>query len=1099
MKKNFLLTLGLLLGSAAGLNAQVMVQDFESEQGADNTAVGWYEFINNQEGDTREIFDLNGNKVMHFYNTLVDTTSWRRAIKFRNLPLKENTSYRVTFELCGDNTYNVDGSTDVKSKAHVALMRGQENGDLPFLAANDKQFAYDISYFQTPDQGAHKYTMMFYAPTKDVMETYYASHPGEIETLADKYFLTMNVFSPGDYYIDNVKVEESEIAGITFNNDVIKVDFGYAVNAKALLTAAGKKKLVLPEGTAKVMMDGKEINVLTTEIQEDGNLYIFLDDEYPETGTEKIEVSFKNPTDAAYQLLYTDDLRPRSLVEGDTKIVSDFSAEVGTYDELLEGVSSSAYDTPVLVTADPEDGSFDLPLTTTTFKLSYDKGVDAAKAKATLVNENGQSEELTVAPNEGFVKDLTLTRTKTEALAKGEYKLNITHIYPERSLGDDIFGESTIVLNFGEGGNDPNDTARVVLVDSFAVKGANYIPEGWDIYTNKVKKTVGSAGSGPRIFNFTAGGDFTFGLYTRSESGDENADYAEYGNEEKHLLALTPGKYQLTFNAAAWKGTPYVKCEIYDPSGTVLTSSTDACLPNLNGNMGASTASSTKVTIDFRVATEGNYKVRWTPVTSTGGLGAWNEIILANIKMQYIPAVAGVYEKNLLASAIENAKKCMDTNSGERYAGEAFTALKEMIEKYDGKHFTAPSVYKNAAAELNAAVEKMKAHRTLIDKYDPMAAAGQAVLDQFATSKFNSTDYYNKLKTVVEKYTGKLLTDDKELEAAIAELTSATNYCKNMCTTGASNCGTTGVAALTARLVMGANTLKKLGAAEDDALVVAAQNALDDDDALAQQIKSDIIKRLYKEMADPASKLFEEKVDTVTLDTYVDSIDVTTFLKNPNIYIKTNNRTDMAAENCPGWTVKTGEGYEVAWTTGWSWVIGNDSPVADGMLSNWAKSYELTQTITDLPAGIYTLKAGFGERNTLAEGAEPLKNYFFYETSTAKDSVLAPVIGQTFPVSNLTFKDVEIVDGKLTIGVKAAGDAHTFANNFQLFLKNKSAKFDYATSIKGVVDEKENATLKDVEYYDLNGRRVNGIVNGVTLIKKVYANGTVKVQKVLKK
>ena len=94
MKKNILLSFGLLFAAATASQAQVLVdEDFSAPQTKSPTDVGYYEFINTQEGDVRDI-DLG---ALHFYN-VEDVTgqSWQRAVKFRNLPIKENTSYKVT-------------------------------------------------------------------------------------------------------------------------------------------------------------------------------------------------------------------------------------------------------------------------------------------------------------------------------------------------------------------------------------------------------------------------------------------------------------------------------------------------------------------------------------------------------------------------------------------------------------------------------------------------------------------------------------------------------------------------------------------------------------------------------------------------------------------------------------------------------------------------------------------------------------------------------------------------------------------------------------------------------------------------------------------
>lgn len=1122
MKKNLLLSLGLFFSAsfAWAQAPQVMFEGFDAEQTKGDTEVGWYEFVNNMEGDERNIED----GAMHFYNTMVDTTDWTRAIKFRNLPIKEQTSYRVSFDLCGLNQYTIDGETMIKSKARVALMQGQENGDLPFLGKDNEQYTYDISYFQEPETGYRKYTMMFFYALDAIQQEYYKEHPGKVEELVKKYFLTLNVFSPGDYFIDNVLIEESEIAGVAFKNDVIRVDFGYDTNIKDLVKA-NNGRVILPNDCVTLNIDDQEANALSVELLDDGYLYIFCDDVYPGGEDSKVIVSFKNQ-EGANQIQYKGNKHPR-VHEGDV-VVRAFSNEVGSYNEEIADVFSFCYETPVLVKADPENGAFNLPNATTDFSVTFNKVVDCSQIEATLTGDNGFSETLTATPAEGLAAEVVFKRPNATDLATGEYTLNITKIFPERILGDDIYGEETIKMYFGEVEADPNDVARNIYTDNFKEKGANYIPEGWEVCNDGTVAATGAAGSGPRIFNFTGGGDFDFALYVRTgnnANGEaEDQGYAQYGQSEEYTIALEEGdKYQLTFNAAAWKGTPWVKCYIIAPSGEIVAQSINECLPNLNGSTAASTMKSTKVTIDFKPTETGNYKIKWVPCAKEDGSSAgWLEIMLANVRLDYVPASPAARYDGMLKVALDEAKACRDNNNGERYKGEAWTALDNTIQKYDGKRFTAPSAYETAVAELKDAVDVLNKHVSLINTYDGLITgdnSAQAMVDKYAETKFNVTDYYQNLVAVNSKYADKFLTDDAELEAAIAELTKAMNLCKNMCTEAnvndkgiGSQTGTTGVAALTERIRAGVAVATKLGVAEDAPIIVEANKALTDDDNLADVLKQNIKETLYTILSDANNTLFDTKVDEVTLEEYTDSFDMSVFVKNPNLYLINENKldanhrvTDGDDVTVPGWKISVGEGYEVTVSTGWSWTLGEDCPYVDGMVQNWARGFRTEQTVTDLPAGIYTIMGGYGEREPNVENPEG--SYFFIKTSADEEDqkVQAPAIGQTFPYSNLAFTNVVITDGQLTLGAVASGTSHVFFNNVQLFMKNSAEGFDYASALKEIIDgidsveSSNNNAVRKVELYDLNGRRIVTAKKGLNIVKKYMNDGSVRTEKVIVK
>ena len=1112
MKKNLLLSLGLFFSAsfAWAQAPQVMFEGFDAEQTKGDTEVGWYEFVNNMEGDERNIED----GAMHFYNTMVDTTDWTRAIKFRNLPIKEQTSYRVSFDLCGLNQYTIDGETMIKSKARVALMQGQENGDLPFLGKDNEQYTYDISYFQEPGTGYRKYTMMFFYALDAIQQEYYKEHPGKVEELVKKYFLTLNVFSPGDYYIDNVLIEESEIAGVAFKNDVIRVDFGYDTNIKDLVKA-NNGRVILPNDCVTLNIDDQEANALSVELLDDGYLYIFCDDVYPGGEDSKVIVSFKNQ-EGANQIQYKGNKHPR-VHEGDV-VVRAFSNEVGSYNEEIADVFSFCYETPVLVKADPENGAFNLPNATTDFSVTFNKVVDCSQIEATLTGDNGFSETLTATPAEGLAAEVVFKRPNATDLATGEYTLNITKIFPERILGDDIYGEETIKMYFGEVEADPNDVARNIYTDNFKEKGANYIPEGWEVCNDSGDPIpVGSAGSGPRIFNFTGGGNFSHALYTR-------AYHCQYGQADDYNIALEEGdKYQLTFNACSWKGQNWMKCVVMAPSGEIVAETIEECLPNVNGNTGASTGDWTKFTIDFKAPETGNYTFKWIPCAQAGEEGSdWHEVMFGNIRLDYVPSSPAARYDGMLKLALDEAKACRDNNNGDRYLGEAWTALDNAIQKYDGKRFTAPSVYEAAVAELKEAVDALNKHVSLVNNYDGLITgdnSAQAMVDKYAETKFNATDYYKNLVEVNGKYTGKLLTDDAELETAIAELTRAINLCKNMFTEAnvnekgiGSQTGTSGVAALTERIRAGIAVAKKLGVAEDAPVIVEANKALTDDDAVAELLKHSIKEKLYTILSDADNTLFDTKVDEVTLEEYKDSFDMTVFVKNPNIYITIDNQLGSAndiivnpdEETFPGWTVTLGEGWQATASTGWGWTLSEENPYVDAMVQNWTKEFRAEQTITDLPAGIYTIMGGFGERET---DAGDLNNHFFIKTSAdeADQTVHAPVIGQSFPYSNLAFTNVVITDGQLTLGAFAANGSHVFFNNVQLFMTNSAEGFDYASALKELVDGIDsveagnNNAVRKVELYDLNGRRIVTAKKGLNIVKKYMNDGSVRTEKVIVK
>ena len=170
------------------------------------------------------------------------------------------------------------------------------------------------------------------------------------------------------------------------------------------------------------------------------------------------------------------------------------------------------------------------------------------------------------------------------------------------------------------------------IVKSWGI-GSGYVPAGWTVADNGSQVYEGQKSSGPRIMNFS--GDMQNAFYVRTISGDR-AGYIEYGNTNGYTLPLVYGEYELTCNVAAWKGSPYMKCEVFDPQGSVLASTIVKANGSANGKTGAYISGSTRVSLSFYSMIKGNYKVRFTPVADAKGTGgAWVEALVGNVGVYF--------------------------------------------------------------------------------------------------------------------------------------------------------------------------------------------------------------------------------------------------------------------------------------------------------------------------------------------------------------------------------------------------------------------------------------------------------------------------------
>lgn len=559
MKTKKLLNLGMMLACGLSIQAQTPIfhEGFDAEQSKQPTDVAYYEYINTIDGDERNLNTTDafaGASCLNFFNSEQNGNWWQRAVKFRNLPLQEGKSYRLTFRFKGSNTWmDIENNAETKSKMSVALMQGGEDADIPLLDAKGNEFRYELSLFN-PDQ-YEKYTRMFYFASAQLQKDTYAEKNPDKEPLADKWFATFNVYNPGDYYLDEVDLSESPIAAVNFAYEAIRVDFGYATNIKDLVKQNPLGRVIMPEGCASVKLNGADVPVAAVELQSDGFMYIFLDGvsfENPET--DKVEIAFKNPADESYQVKYAGTLAPEGAVP-------DFTDNTGEYLAEVENAISWAYSEPALVSTLPVDGSFALDETLDEVSFTFDKPVKTTTAYGDplKVKLNG-SEDLvlktTDESGEG-VTTLTFGRQDGKAFTKGNYSITLEGIASTK----DIEAYKTFALNFETGTVNLSETIYTLESDQKTQLDAEGgIPTGW---TLTVKGEVYS-GSGSRGF-----------LY--SNSNVQSAVYMRDWEGKPVVLTSSPvtipaGNMELRAFTAGWGATGALKMTLKNSNGETVLS-----------------------------------------------------------------------------------------------------------------------------------------------------------------------------------------------------------------------------------------------------------------------------------------------------------------------------------------------------------------------------------------------------------------------------------------------------------------------------------------------------------------------------------------------
>ena len=1098
--------------------SDVTIESMEVEK-VGKTQIGWMNLINNgnMEGEDVSSFftkvakgepqpsvitdgvGKNDSRGIVVEATAKESDPWDNQFWFRfNEGLAPEAKYRVSFD------YRADKDAKVSTQAHFEPSDYNWHemlGDLNFTS-EWQNFSTEgvVTENQSPD-GKQFLSVAF-----------------NLSELAEA----------NNYYFDNIKFEVYK-AGIMaeYNLDMVKVDFGFDTNIPDLVKACGKPRLIFPNDMVKVIQNGEEMAVMTVEGFADGRFYIFMQDALDDTAP--VQVKINNPAEKAYHLVYT------TGPGGDVPAFDDVAennSDVGQ----LEDEYSYNFVTPVVIASDPEEGSFNLPNNISEFTVTFDKPTDLAALVAKLGGE-----ALTKTPADGFAEMVTLTRAGGD-LATGEYTITLDKIYPMERLSDDEFGKFSYTFSVGKTEYDPDDQPKEILPDYFSAANQGDIPEGWYmVYDGEVREFGNNYTSGANMKVYADGGDFNRGFYTRTNNTDPDKCIVEYGSVPGYDLKLEAGKkYNIHYNGVNWKGGTYLKFEIYNENDEVVYSRVDANqgkgTENDAHNQGILISGSLAVDYLFRPETTGNYRLRWTPaVDAEGNLGTGMvEVVIGNVHVKYMPNTPGINETQLLATALENAKVVREANDDARHHGIAFDALDAAIKKYEaeGPEYTAPSKFKAAADALDAAAEDMKAHSTLINTYDPLPVQAQEIINDNAEKKFARTALYAELKAVNAKYveistekqvdpetgeekdvevaTAKPLVDDAELQAAIDELKGIVATTKLLFTEGESKTADTGVKVLVERLRLGVVGLNELGKTEG-AVIDEANNALSDDDAIALSLKKHIKAEIYGKLKDGANTLFAETVDPVTEETVTPTYNMTVFVKNPNIYKQTAD-TNFTPENVPGWT--TPEGYNkpgLSW--GWGATQGSDEIAEDCMFQTWGGAYRAEQTIEDLPAGVYTIKMGFGER--MNDDENNMVGSFVYaktsQTPVAGEgeeeqfaaTADCPGIGQSFPYDNVVLDNVLVTDGVLTIGVNGGPSSHTFFSQVTLLLTGPASGFDYGKAYEDVLaairslDDSESASVRAIQLFDLNGRRLTKAQKGITIVRKLMSDGSVKTEKIV--
>ena len=503
---------------------------------------------------------------------------------------------------------------------------------------------------------------------------------------------------------------------------------------------------------------------------------------------------------------------------------------------------------------------------------------------------------------------------------------------------------------------------------------------------------------------------------------------------------------------------------------------------------------------------DGEHKITVTQIFAEQNLGS-NDYSSCEVNFS-----TGTKVSQDLLDAIAAAKTVLDNTNDARYAGTAYTNLDAAITKYttEAPSYTAPSVIDAAMLDLSNLSKALTAHKTLVDNYDASNQKAQDLVAELAESKYNKTDLFLQLKEVAEKYAGKQLTDDEELQAGYDELKPITDLCGDFFSEGPSTCGMAGMAVVTDRIREGVEALMALGWTEDDPLIVEANNAMSDDDIIANKIKEALTLKIYEELKSDNPTILQVTDIDENQREIRDSINMTVFIKNPNIYALQAHK-GYSEENVPGWKVPTNNGEL---NTMWRHDLRNIEGLAEDVaFTKYHQETRMEQTITGLPVGIYTV-----DLNAVNWDNKEDENAFCYvKTSETlpvgegetedRDLNFAATIdlqhwGEYVGNHDNLLQDIVVTDGVLTIGVNFGKGAQYEFDYAKLYLYAPVKDYNYNDVFNRVVtsidENSKTAKVRALQLYDLNGRRIVTAQKGIQIVKKMMSDGTVKTQKVIK-
>ena len=986
----------------------------------------------------------NGDQVTGEYSLraendpTVEGYSWDRGFKIGNLPIKENTPYRVSFWIKADEPSYIDENGAEKNTALTAwLSKGMENYDKSFSSPSGRNYGVQMTSGLTGEWQRISF-VSYYANAAvldniianqewvgnsvfpesmggDGTQTYAQYFGGH---LPEKYFVVVNMYSPVSYMLDDLKVEE----GVTFNEatfsgNVVKLDFGYPTNIAAL-AKANKGAVSLPVECASVTQNGTPLTVEFVEGKEDGFLYVFLTEDVQFEEADDVKVSFTPAADCP--IIYSTDARPSSDVESEMKVLGFADEKAWSIEEI--NVFPSAWTPAKLVSSTPENESFEIDVETfNKISLTFDKAVDLTYASA-MLEKNGVFINLTKAMT--LSEDGKTINIAVSGLGDGEYELTVGGVV--NTFGVDCEGD--IVLTFALGKDADTSVSESVYStnETFAATANGTFPVGWVADDNGTIHEYGLTDAG-EVWNYNWGGNLGGGgsramtgysgdlnggaIYWRNFNGSNTLGTLTFGEQVKdYMLAdgtldpampeglslyLDARKYQITIRMCAWKNlngnkdkfneenAPKYSFTLEDLEGNVYARFDDViAMPNVHGNNPADHADPSNypdgnVTNVTRSQTDFTVDKAGYYVLRFSTTQPSAELLLGGVDLITMPSKAA-YWKQQLAAAIEEAKPAMDAAYGTDYDGDTKTAFSAALAKAEAGGFNTPSAITAVINELKDLAAKLTTRVNNIDDYTIYVIEGSTTYESLA-EKYLASQVAVDAKKVLDQYAAinPSTLSDEELSEAVPLLQKTVNAINNL----EANAGL-----LTWGITKGIETYNKL-ATQNEAALNAAVAAATDDRAVANNLnaanKLRVLQILANELVN--GQIPEAYLTKVNEREEYDEYDEPTGnmicdvigIELTGCVQNPKFYREYGVDGIPGWALEAGSDSTSLNIAYGGTAPSVDTPVTDQEINIYGNAdYNLYQTLENLPAGIYTIK--FSTRTPLVDKTADYGKIFYY-------------------------------------------------------------------------------------------------------------------------